>query len=40
MKLSHHYKYIMAAAMAVCGGGAMAQGLNSAYFTKDYKKLF
>ena len=27
----------MAAAMAVCGGGAMAQGLNSAYFTKDYK---
>lgn len=23
--------------MALCGGGAMAQGLNSAYFTKDYK---
>ncbi len=30
-------KYILAASLAVVGGNAMAQGLNSGYFTEDYK---
>lgn len=30
-------KFIIAAAMTVAGGAAMAQTLNSAYFTDDYK---
>ena len=36
MKLSH-YKYMLAAACMAVGTGAMAQSLNSAYFTDDYK---
>lgn len=30
-------KYILAASLAVVGGNAMAQGLNSGYFIEDYK---
>lgn len=30
-------KYVLAASLAVVGGNAMAQGLNSGYFTEDYK---
>lgn len=35
MRLS--YKHIMAVAMTAVSGAAMAQTLNSAYFTEDYQ---
>lgn len=37
MKFSHYNKYILAVAMTVCGLPVVAQGLNSAYFTDEYK---
>ena len=35
--MTHINKYIFAAAMAMAGTGAMAQGLNSGYFTDEFK---
>ena len=31
------YKHLVAASLLMTGGTAMAQTLNSAYFTDDYK---
>lgn len=31
------YKHLLAASLLMTGGTAMAQTLNSAYFTDDYK---
>ena len=31
------YKHLLAASLLMMGGTAMAQTLNSAYFTDDYK---
>ena len=35
--MNNIYKYVLVASLLMVGGTAMAQTLNSAYFTEDYK---
>lgn len=37
MKKQYIHKYLLTAAMMTLAGSALAQGLNSAYYTEDYK---
>ena len=35
--MNNIYKHVLVASLLMVGGTAMAQTLNSAYFTEDYK---
>ena len=37
--MNNIYKHVLVASLLMVGGTAMAQTLNSAYFTEDYKFL-